>query len=500
MAAVDIETLGTAVRRHALLAPDHPAFRLDGQVLSYAELDRAASCVAAALERDHIAAGDVIAALGTTSLPYLTLMIGAARAGVVLAVVPTTASEPAIQGMLADVGYRALFSDQTISLPDDIASGAHVDLGEAAFERWLAPADPVRDQAPVRCGDAATIIYSSGTTGTPKGIVQPYRNCSELIRTAPSRGFDATSVTLLATPLYSNTTLSSLYSTLGAGGTVVLMKKFDPGAWLALAQQVAATNISMVPIMYQRILAHPDFARADLSSFRMKSCSGAPLSVALKRELLDRWPGGLNEIYGLSESGVLTVLRAHEHPDKLHTVGQLASGCEMRVLDEAYRDVASGTPGELVSRSPGAMIGYHNRDADTTASYWTDAQGREWLRTGDIGQFDAQGFLTIVGRKKDVIISGGFNIYPSDIEAELAGHPQVREASVVGVPSTTWGETPVAFVVADDESAAAIKDWINARVGKMQRVADVVLVDALPRNPLGKVQKNELRDLYAARP
>jgi len=144
------------------------------------------------------------------------------------------------------------------------------------------------------------------------------------------------------------------------------------------------------------------------------------------------------------------------------------------------------------------MIGYHNRREETAASRWTAPDGTIWQRTGDIGWCDEDGFLTIVDRKKDMIISGGFNIYPSDIEAQLADHPAVEDASVVGVPSAVWGETPVAFVVATGTSAQAIMEWVNARLGKMQRVADVVLVEALPRGPIGKVLKHELRERYGA--
>jgi acyl-CoA synthetase (AMP-forming)/AMP-acid ligase II len=215
--------------------------------------------------------------------------------------------------------------------------------------------------------------------------------------------------------------------------------------------------------------------------------------------MLDRWPGGLVEFYGMTEGGASFVLFAHEHPDKLHTVGRIApGGGEARLLDDEDRDVPEGGQGEIVTRSASMMIGYHNRPAETAASRWVAPDGSVWQRTGDVGRIDADGFLTIVDRKKDMIISGGFNIYPSDIEAALAGHPAVLEASVVGVPSATWGETPVAFVVAPGEDAQAIKAWLNERVGKIQRVADVRLVDALPRGPIGKVLKRELRDGYVA--
>ena len=177
-------------------------------------------------------------------------------------------------------------------------------------------------------------------------------------------------------------------------------------------------------------------------------------------------------------------------------MGRIAPGGELRLLDDEDRDVPAGAQGEIVTRSPSMMIGYHNRPQETAACRWTAPDGSVWQRTGDIGRLDTDGFLTIVDRKKDMIISGGFNIYPSDIEAVLSTHHAVIEASVVGVPSETWGETPVAFAVAPGEDSSALKGWLNDRLSKMQRVADVRLVDHLPRGPIGKVLKRELLDTY----
>jgi len=178
-----------------------------------------------------------------------------------------------------------------------------VDLRANNFKRWLANREVVEDQAPVAADDPMTIIYSSGTTGTPKGIVQPHRYRSMIMKNAIHRGYTDDTVTLLATPLYSNTTLSALVQTISAGGTTVLMAKFDAAEWLRLAERWGATNTMLVPVMYQRLLAHPDFATTDLSSFRMKFCTSAPFAIALKREVLARWPGILTEIYSLTEGG-----------------------------------------------------------------------------------------------------------------------------------------------------------------------------------------------------
>jgi acyl-CoA synthetase (AMP-forming)/AMP-acid ligase II len=222
----------------------------------------------------------------------------------------------------------------------------------------------------------------------------------------------------------------------------------------------------------------------------------------MKRDVLARWPGGLVEFYGMTEGGGTCVLLAHEHPGKLHTVGQPAPGHEIRVIDDAGREVPRGEAGEVVGHSGAMMTGYHNRPAQTRAAEWFDEVGRRYIRTGDVGRFDADGFLVLVDRKKDMVISGGFNIYPGDLEAVAREHPAVAEVAVVGVPSERWGETPVAFVVARDAArfdAAEVLEWCNARLGKIQRLAAVERVESLPRSGIGKVLKRELRADYAAR-
>jgi acyl-CoA synthetase (AMP-forming)/AMP-acid ligase II len=284
------------------------------------------------------------------------------------------------------------------------------------------------------------------------------------------------------------------------------MRKFDTLGYLQLAERARATHTMLVPVQYQRLMAMADFGRFDLSSFRMKFSTSAPFSVALKADVLARWPGGLVEFYGMTEGGGTCLLEAHLHPDKLHTVGRPAPGTDMRLIDEAGRELPAGvadTTGEVVGHSPGMMVGYHGRPEATREAEWFDATGKRFIRTGDIGRFDADGFLILMDRRKDMIISGGFNIYPSDLEAQLREHPAVAEVAVVGVPSEQWGETPVAFVVPAPGTAAdadEIREWANGRLGKTQRLAAVRVVGALPRSAIGKVLKRELRDAWAAQP
>jgi acyl-CoA synthetase (AMP-forming)/AMP-acid ligase II len=203
----------------------------------------------------------------------------------------------------------------------------------------------------------------------------------------------------------------------------------------------------------------------------------------------------------MTEGGGTCILDARAHPDKLHTVGLPAEGHDIRLIDEAGVEVAPGEAGEVVGRSGAMMSGYHGRPELTREAEWYSPEGLRFIRTGDVGRFDAEGFLTLLDRRKDMIISGGFNVYPSDLEAVLREHPAVAEAAVVGVPSAQWGETPVAWVVTRGGEAAdaeALRQWVNARLGKTQRIAALHVVDALPRSAIGKILKTELRARHAA--
>jgi len=490
-------TIAGCVRQHARARPRDAALVVDGQCIDWATFDAQVDRCAAALQRDGVAPGETIAVCAAASIAYVVVFLGALRAGVAVAPLAPGAAPGSLVRMLADAQARRVFVDA--STADALVEAAlpRTDL-ESGFETWLAdavapmPVD-VRPELPFN------IIYSSGTTGEPKGIVQSHAMRWAHVRRAAPQALGPGKVTLLATPLYSNTTLVLFFPSLAYGSTVVLMPKFDAAGYLALAERHRATHTMLVPVQYQRLMASPDFDRFDLSSFEAKSCTSAPFPAALKADVLRRWPGGLVEIYGMTEGGGTCMLEAHRHPDKLHTVGRPVEGHDIRLIDDEGREAAAGEAGEVVGHSPGMMTGYHRRPELTRDAEWFDASGKRFIRTGDIGRFDADGFLILADRKKDMVISGGFNIYPSDLEAQLREHPGVAEVAVVGVPSTRWGETPVAFVVrrpSDATSGEALRDWLNARVGKTQRLAGVSIVDELPRNAIGKVLKRELRERH----
>jgi acyl-CoA synthetase (AMP-forming)/AMP-acid ligase II len=256
----------------------------------------------------------------------------------------------------------------------------------------------------------------------------------------------------------------------------------------------------LVPVQYHRIMALPDFDGFDLSAFRLKTCTSAPFSAALKADVLARWPGLLVEYYGMTEGGGTCLLVANMYPDKLHTVGKPIEDHDIRLIDDDGNEVPQGEMGEVVGRSPAMMTGYHGRSEATRSAEWFDAEGRRYIRHGDVGRFDEDGFLTLLDRKKDLIISGGFNIYPTDLEAVLAQHPAVADCSVIGVSSEAWGETPVGFYVPHtgvDTGSTEILAWTNAQLGKTQRLSALHAIDELPRSAIGKVLKRELRDRLA---
>jgi acyl-CoA synthetase (AMP-forming)/AMP-acid ligase II len=509
LADVTIEgfwTVGKLLRLHAAAAPDRAAVVMDSlEAVTYRELDRLADRVAAALQRDGVAAGDAIAVCGAASIPYVALFLGAVRAGVAAAPLSPSASAEALTGMVADSGAKLLFLDASVNgvaLPPDVGVVALGGAGHApSFEAWLAPEGASPQPVEIGPDHPFNIIYSSGTTGAPKGIVQSHYMRWRQIIGLGAVGYGPDAVALISTPLYSNTTLVSLIPTLAGGGTAAIMRKFDVGRYLAWAEELRMTHTMLVPVQYRRLLDHPEFDRHDLSSTRLKFCTSAPFSSALKAETLARWPGGLIEFFGMTEGGGVCILQAHLNPDKLHTVGRPAPDHDIRLIDEDGRELGPGEMGEIVGRSPSMMNGYHGRPDKTAEATWTSPEGLSFIRTGDVGRFDEDGFLTLMDRKKDLIISGGFNIYPSDLEAALAQRPAVKEAAVIGVPSREWGETPVAFVVLKpgvEDEAEAIRAFANERLGRMQRLAEVRVVADLPRSPIGKVLKRELRDGWTA--
>lgn len=498
-------TLSDLIRDHAKERGAHPAVIQDERTLDYKALDKLIDRIAATLQRDGLKAKDAIAICASTSIEYLAVFLAALRAGVAVAPLAPSSTPETIVTMISDSSSRLFFLDKVVvgelkkvegSIKARRISLDGSDAGEP-YSKWLA-ADGAKP-APVDVDplSAFNIIYSSGTTGTPKGIVQSHAMRWGQVQRASVIGYTPDAVTMVSTPLYSNTTLVSVFPTLAMGGTLVMMNKFDVEKFLQLSEKYGASHAMLVPVQYRRIMAHPTFGKFDLSAYKMKFSTSAPFAADVKADVVKRWPGGLREYYGLTEGGGTCMLAAELFPDKLHTVGQPLPGHDMRLIDENGEEVGPGEIGEVVGHSPIMMNGYHNNPEKSREAEWFDKTGKRFIRTGDVGRFDEDGFLTLMDRKKDMIISGGFNIYPSDLEAIMVQHPAVLEAAVVGVPSIKWGETPVAFVVLKQGShakASEIQQWTNDRVGKTQRLALVEVMQSLPRSAIGKVLKRELRD------
>jgi long-chain acyl-CoA synthetase len=495
------------IRRFASERGDHAALICDGDVVTYADLDAKVDRFAAALQRDELKPCDAIALCATASVEYVVAFLGGLRAGAAVAPLAPSSSAASLVSMINNSGARLLFLDAEVKgLLEPVAgeiSNMEIALdghpGSTTLQTWLAPGGAAPVPLAIAPAWPFNIIYSSGTTGTPKGIVQSHGMRWAYAQRSIERGYGPQATTLISTPLYSNTTLVSFMPTLTFGGTVVLMPKFDATRYLTLAQQYRVTHTMLVPIQYQRLMAHPDFDRYDLSSFQAKFCTSAPFAASVKADVVRRWPGKLTEYYGMTEGGGSCQLEAHAFPHKLHTVGKPVEGHDIRLIDELGNEVVRGEVGEIVGHSPAMMTGYYRQPEKTAEAEWYDPSGKRFIRTGDMGRFDEDGFLTLLDRKKDMIISGGFNVYPSDLEAELRKHPEVADAAVVGAQSEQWGETPVAFVVCRPQATLdedALLAWINARLGKMQRLSALRFIDALPRSPIGKVLKRELREQF----
>ncbi len=496
---------------------------------SWREFGAGVRRTASALRGAGVQPGDRIVVLMRNSLEMVEAMFGILRAGAVVVPLNVAVSDAAAHAMIADCGATVVIASadhaaRLASQPQPAvrlwicvdaaraaapgASGAAISWRDYCAFRDAAPAEA--PAAGIGPDSLCNIIYSSGTTGLPKGIVHSHRRRLDWARDlALALRYDSRAITLCPIGLYSNISWVGLLCTLMVGGTIVIEESFDVQRTFALVAREKITHSSMVPVQFQRLLESPAFAAADLRSLRSLMCCGSPLPLAMKQRALTEFGADFIELYGLTE-GVITTLSPEDARLRPSSVGLPLPGTDIRLIDEAGQEVPVGEAGEIVGRGHIAMTGYYGRpDADAEAT-WIDPEGQQWLRTGDIGRLDAEGFLYLVDRRKDMIISGGQNIYPADIEAVLVTHPVVSEVAVIGVPSERWGETPLALVVpvrarvdaatAETLTATteALRDWVNARVGRQQRVSAVHFVDSLPRNPNGKILKRELRKTYAA--
>ena len=492
-----------------------PALLCGERRWTWAEFDAATNQVANGLLQLDLAPGARLAVLMQNSAEMALLLFGAGKAGVSVVPLNTSVSDAAVAAMMRDSGATAVAAsgehcrrvDALLAarqLPGTIRKlGVDAPAGGQWTEvaPWLARQAATAPAVEVGPATECNIIYSSGTTGLPKGNAHS-QGCR--MHWATDLGlalrYHSGAVTLCSLGLYSNISWAAMLATILVGGTIVVMPAFTPAGLVELVERQRVTHGGFVPVQFQRLMELPESETRRCASLQTIMCCGSPLAPALKRETRDRLGCELIELYGLTE-GIITTLAPEDFDRRLESVGRPIPGQWLRLVGDDDRESPPGVPGEIVGYGRLVMEGYHNRPDATCEATWTDEQGRRWLRTGDIGRLDDEGFLYIVDRKKDMILSGGQNIYPGDIESVMLGHPDVAEVAVIAVPSRRWGETPLAVVVpraGTRPDAAALVAWTNERVGRQQRVNGVVLRDSLPRNPNGKILKRELRAEYVS--
>ncbi|GER08512.1 4-coumarate--CoA ligase [Iodidimonas muriae] len=489
---------------HARWQADHPALITSDGSVSWADFDKATNRIANGLKKQGLGPGDHVAVVMNNGRAMMEALFGIMKAGCCSVPLNLSVSDDALAAMLDDSGAKGIFvTDQQRPRLDAIFQTAKrpalcVCADEAAAEwlslsQWMGRFFDTSLALAIPPDAPCNIIYSSGTTGLPKGIVHSHQGRLHwAYDIALAYGYRAGAKSLCTIGLYSNIMWAVMLATLLGGGTVVVHDAFDAKQALDDIKRLRITHTAMVPVQWQRLVD----AGADtlgLASLQSAITVGSPMPVDLKRRILALMPTAFFELYGLTE-GILTVLAPDDMTNRLTSVGRPIPGCDIRLIDDEGHPCPHGEAGEIVSRARYVMPGYLNRPDATEESQWRDENGDVWLRTGDVGRLDDKGYLYIVDRKKDMILSGGQNIYPADIEAILLRHDAVSDCAVIGVPDDRWGETPIAIVVAAAAiTAEDLQQWLNERLGKQQRVRAIVFADTLPRNPNGKILKRVLR-------
>ena len=509
-------TLSDVLTGHARHRARDPALIFGDETLDYQSFDARVNRVAQALIESGSRKGDRIAFLGGPNLWAYEVIFGIMRMGGVVTPLSTLLRPDVLAGLILDSGATTLtvgegYQQQGETAAELVAGERTVSVviesGVSAFGLPFAEFSDYASTEPpltrLNRSDRCNLIYSSGTTGVPKGIIHTHEARMWFAAAAaialryyyPCRA-------LLATPPYSNGTWLAQLPTLLVGGTSVLMPHFDAGLFLELVARHRPTNTVLVPTQFQAVFDHPDCVTADFDCFRSLTSIGAPMPEPLKERVLTRVGPRLFELWGLTE-GVASVICPEEMSGRLGSVGTPVVTGDLRLIDEDGLEIEGTGTGEIVGRSLKLMEGYLNRPDANEEILWSNTAGDSFIRTGDVAERDEGGYLYIRGRQKDMIISGGINVYPVDIESVLLRHPEIRDASVIGVEHEKWGETPVAFVVLEKGAAllaANLVTWLNDRLSKYQRVSDVIIrSEDFPRNALGKVLKNELIDEHACK-
>ena len=502
--------IGSLIARHARYRPDHLAFVFDDHRWSYRAFDAEVNRLSNAVLAAGLAKGDKVFAVLSNSAELMALYWMAAKTGIVMVPASPLLQAPGLKSLIADSDSVMVFADAAFAGMLDELRG---DLPAVPPDRYVLVGSPVADgfvayadfvagfdtndppDAGLDDDDVFNIMYTSGTTGTPKGIVHThYVRAHYASIFASSFRMTPESVVLHAGSIVFNGAMIILMPWMFVDCTYILHRAFDPVEVMCTIERERVTHMVMVPSQIMAILNHPKFDPEKLASLEMILSVGAPLLMAYKERLTQELPGRFYELYGVTE-GFCTVLDCYDSMRKAGSVGVPPPFYELRILDDDGNQVATGEVGEICGRAPVLMAGYYKRP-DLTEKAMTGG----WLRTGDAGYVDEDGFLFLVDRIKDMIVSGSVNVYPKDVEEVLIRHPDVIEAAVFGIPDDKWGETPVAAVLlreGAEAGAEALLAWTNQRVGaKFQRLADLTVLAQFPRNVAGKTLKREIRERY----
>jgi long-chain acyl-CoA synthetase len=489
--------LASILTDSAAREPARVALKLDDAEVTYAMLDEATARVAGLLRSHGVAPGDRVGIM-LPNVPYFALCYyGVLSAGGVVVPMNVLLKRREVAFYLRDPGAKLLFAWQGFA--EDAQAGA-ADAGSECilvapgeFDRLLAASEPLSEMVDRDESDTAVILYTSGTTGTPKGAelthANLYRNCRVAVDLF---GIGDEAVTLGALPLFhSFGQTCGLNATIAAGGTLTLIPRFDPAKALEIIQRDKVTVFEGVPTMYGAMLHSPERDKFDTSTLKLCGSGGAAMPVELMRGFEEAFQCKVLEGYGLSETSPVA---SFNHPDrerKPGSIGTPVAGVEMKVVDDERREVPQGEVGEIAIRGHNVMKGYWNRP-DATAEAISDG----WFYTGDMAKIDEDGYYFIVDRKKDMIIRGGYNVYPREIEEVLYEHPAVREVAVLGVPDDALGEevgAAVALKEGSDASEAELREFVKGQVAAYKYPRHVWFLDELPKGPTGKILKREIK-------